>query len=295
MISKVINGISFSCFIFFFTLLNAANSCFGNDLLRKQAAIDQQKIEAYLIEHKLTTQVTPSGLHYYVYEKGTGEKPSPYAVATVNYTANFLNGTQFYNTYKYDLPEKFQLNLTIKGWMEGLPLLNKGSKAILIIPSHLAYGAAGKGKEILPNSVLVFDVHLMDFYDVQLSKDAAAIETYIKTNNLEMEHTNSGVYYKIEKLGDGWGAASYNTVVLDYHGTLLNGSTFWSTYEGGQPLKIKLNESLKAFYEIIPMLREGGKVKIIAPPSMAYGEKGSPPYISPNAILVYDLELIDVQ
>jgi len=282
-------------FIFLVTFVTVANVSFSNDLLKKQAAIDQQKIETYIAKNKLKTQVTTNGLHYYIYEEGKGEKPSPYAVATVNYKGNFLNGCEFYNTYKNGEPEKFQLNKVIKGWMQGLPLLSKGAKAKLIIPSYLAYGVAGRGKEILPNSVLVFDVHLIDFYDVQLSKEVAAIQDYIKKNNLEMEQTKSGVFYKIEKLGDGWGAASNNTVTLDYNGTLLDGTTFWSTYQGGQPLKLRLDKSLKAFYEILPMLREGGKVKIITPPNMAYGENGAPPHIPSNAILVYDLELVDVE
>lgn len=295
MIGKVMNSKSVNCFILLFILLGSTITGFSNDLLKIQAAIDQQKIEAYVTANKLKTQVTSTGLHYYIYEEGKGEKPSPYAVATVNYKGNFLDGTEFYNTNKKGESEKFQLNKVIKGWMQGLPLLNKGSKAILIIPSHLAYGVEGRNKEILPHSVLVFDVHLIDFYDVQLTKEVAAIENYIEKNNLEMESTPSGVFYKIEKLGDGWGAAYNNTVIVNYNGTFLDGSTFWSTYEGRKPLELPLNKSLKAFYEILPIIREGGKVKIIAPPNMAYGEKGAPPHIPPNAILVYDLELVDVK
>jgi len=296
MVGKLMNLIPVNCFIFLFAFLNIANASSGNDLLKKQAAIDQKKIEAYIAEKELTTQVTALGLHYYIYEEGLGESPSPYAVATVHYKGSFLNGCEFYNSYKKGKSEKFQLNKVIKGWMQGIPLLKKGTKALLILPSNLAYGIAGNvNYEILPHSVLVFDIHLIDFYDVQLSKDVAAIEAYINENNLEMEQTQSGVFYKIEELGDGWGAASYNTVSIDYNGTFLDGTTFWSTYESGKPLKIKLSKSLKAFYEILPMLREGGKVKIITPPDMAYGTDGSPPYIPPNAILVYDLELTDVE
>lgn len=295
MIGRVMNFSSVSCFIFLLIFVCTTTTGFTNDLLKKQAAIDQQKIEAYIAANKLETQVTNAGLHYYVYEEGKGEKPSPYAVATVHYKGNFLNGCEFYNTYKRGQAEKFQLNKVIKGWMQGIPLLKKGAKAKLIIPSNLAYGIAGRNKEILPNSILVFDVYLIDFYDVQLSKDVAAIEAYIEKNNLEMEQTPSGVFYKIEELGNGWGAAYNNTIKVNYKGTFLDGTTFWSTYQGGKSLELPLNKSLKAFYEILPMLREGGKIKIIAPPNMAYGEKGSPPYIPPNAILVYDLELVDVK
>lgn len=295
MICRLLNLTPLSFFIFVLVFLNTNNTSFANDWLKKQAAIDQQKIEAYVAEKNLQTTITKTGLHYHIYEQGTGEKPGPYDVITIHYKGFFLSGCEFYNTYKIGQPEKFQLTKAIEGWIQGIPLLRKGSKAKFIIPSSLAYGEAGSAKDILPNTILVFEVHLIDFYSTQLTKDVAAIKAYIDENNLDMQQTNTGVFYKIEERGNGWGAADYNTVTLDYNGTFLDGTTFWSTYEGGVPLKSRLNKSLKAFYEILPMIREGGKVKIITPPNMAYGINGLSPYIPPNAILVYDLMLVDVE
>lgn len=262
---------------------------------KTQMEKDQEKIQQYIKTRGLTTAVTPSGIHYAIERKGEGEHPSPYAVATVHYRGTFLDGTQFWSSYDSGAEEKFQLNQVVDGWMQGVPLLKKGGKGLFIIPSDLAYGAGGRGDQIPPHQILVFEIELVDFYDVQLSEEVLRIEDYILKNSLDMKKTKSGIHYKIETVGNGWGPVLDSEVTLNYTGKILGGDTFWSTYKSGEPIKTKLRESIRAFSEILPMIREGGKVKMIVPSALAYGLDGWNSKIPPNSILIYDLELVDVE
>ena len=86
----------------------------------------------------------------------------------MNYTGRLLNGTSFDSNvdpqFKHQEPFSFMLgrNRVIRGWDEGLTLLNKGAKATFYIPSNLAYGPNSPSPAIPANSVLIFDIELID-------------------------------------------------------------------------------------------------------------------------------------
>lgn len=107
---------------------------------------------------------TASGLRYKIIQKGDGDKPSKGQTVSVHYKGMFTEGGVFDDSYKRGNPIEFPVGMgnVIPGWDEGIMLLNKGDKARFVIPSDLAYGAAGAGGVIPPNTILVFDVELMD-------------------------------------------------------------------------------------------------------------------------------------
>ena len=88
---------------------------------------------------------------------------------TVKYTGKTIDGTTFDSNvdtaFHHTDPFSFELGKgrVIRGWDEGIGLLNKGTVATLYIPSQMAYGSQGQGRKIPPNSVLVFDVELVEF------------------------------------------------------------------------------------------------------------------------------------
>ena len=104
---------------------------------------------------------TASGLTYIVLVEGEGEPPKPEQVVKVHYTGWLLDGTKFDSSYDRGKPAQFLLRRVIKGWTEGVGLMKLGGKHKLIIPPELAYGSRGRPK-IPPNSVLVFDVELLE-------------------------------------------------------------------------------------------------------------------------------------
>ncbi len=151
--------------------------------IKEEAKAEQQKeedlatIDAYLQENGIDAQKTETGLSYVITESGTGENATNGALVKVNYTGKVLEGPYFDSSVEEIAKEKgiytegrpygpFEFKLgtgsVIRGWDEGIALLNKGAKATLYIPSGMAYGPRERSAEIGPNSILVFDVELVD-------------------------------------------------------------------------------------------------------------------------------------
>lgn len=111
---------------------------------------------------KANITTTASGLQYEVLIKGTGTKsPSATDTVEVNYEGTLLDGKVFDSSYKRGESISFPLNRVIKGWTEGVQLMTEGAKYRFYIPSDLAYGTRGAGRDIPPNAALIFDVELI--------------------------------------------------------------------------------------------------------------------------------------
>jgi len=132
--------------------------------LEKQAAEKAKKAKEAIEALKKGAKVTSSGLAYKIIKKGTGAKAEAGKTVSVHYTGKLSNGTKFDSSYDRNQPIEFELGRgrVIKGWDEGISLLNVGSKATFIIPPDLAYGARGAGGVIPPNATLIFDVELVE-------------------------------------------------------------------------------------------------------------------------------------
>lgn len=109
--------------------------------------------------------VTESGLQYEVIKEGEGEKPTATSTVEVHYHGTTIDGKVFDSSVERGEPIEFPLNGVIKGWTEGLQLMNVGSKYKFYIPSDLAYGARGAGGNIGPNSALIFEVELISIVE----------------------------------------------------------------------------------------------------------------------------------
>jgi FKBP-type peptidyl-prolyl cis-trans isomerase FkpA len=147
-----------------------------NAELEKIKANESVDANKYITSNKLVMKTTPSGLKYVVFKSSTKPKPRAGDTVLVNYTGHLLNG-QVFDTSVASVAENAGLlqegrtyepisfvlgsGQVIKGWDEGILLLNTGAKAKFVIPSSLAYGDQGQGDTIPPYSTLVFDVELV--------------------------------------------------------------------------------------------------------------------------------------
>ncbi|SHJ49670.1 FKBP-type peptidyl-prolyl cis-trans isomerase FklB [Hymenobacter daecheongensis DSM 21074] len=124
---------------------------------------NKQAGEDFLAENKNKPGVhtLPSGLQYEVLTEGSGKKPGPTSNVTTHYHGTLLNGTVFDSSYQRGQPASFGVNQVIAGWTEALQLMPEGSKWRLYIPSEMAYGKRGAGRDIGPDSALIFDVELL--------------------------------------------------------------------------------------------------------------------------------------
>jgi FKBP-type peptidyl-prolyl cis-trans isomerase len=125
---------------------------------------DGEAIDKYLAENGITGQTTESGLRYVITQEGSGPNAEAGKNVSVHYSGTLMDGTKFDSSYDRGQPFQFVLGQgrVIAGWDEGIALLNKGAKATLYIPSSLGYGERATGK-IVANSILKFDVELVDF------------------------------------------------------------------------------------------------------------------------------------
>lgn len=122
------------------------------------------KMDAELDKIAAGFEKTDSGLRYQIIQKGSGAQASQGKNISVHYKGQLADGRVFDSSYERKQPIDFTVGVgqVIKGWDEGLQLLQVGDKARLVIPSHLAYGSQGAGGVIPPDATLIFDVELMD-------------------------------------------------------------------------------------------------------------------------------------
>lgn len=130
----------------------------------KEALKMKEEGEKFLAENKTKDGVktTASGLQYKVEKEGTGPKPTADDRVRVHYTGKLLDGSTFESTVERGEPMVFGVGQVIPGWTEGLQLMPVGSKYIFWIPANLAYGEQGAGRDIKPNSVLNFELELLE-------------------------------------------------------------------------------------------------------------------------------------
>ena len=151
--------------------LRSIMSNYQNELKQKQIVAlktigdaNQKAGEAFLAENAKKAGVVslPSGLQYKILTKGEGKLPGAEDTVTCNYRGTLLDGTVFDSSYQTGKPAIFKVSGVIPGWQEAIKLMPVGSKWEITIPSQLAYGQRGAGRDIGPNSTLIFEVELLD-------------------------------------------------------------------------------------------------------------------------------------
>ena len=106
--------------------------------------------------------------------------------------------------------------------------------------------------------------------------------------------TASGLIYLPIKEGSGARPAATDRVKVNYRGTFVDGKEFDSSYAAGKPVELQLDKVIKCWSEGIQLMKAGGKARLICPPELAYGERGTGMVIPPNATLVFEIELVEV-
>lgn len=110
----------------------------------------------------------------------------------------------------------------------------------------------------------------------------------------------SGVQYKVLASGKGASPKAADTVKVHYKGRLTDGKVFDGSYTGEAPTKrdkpaeFPLNGVIKGFKEALTQMKPGDRWTVYLPSELAYGERGSPPTIGPHAVLIFDLELVEI-
>ena len=132
---------------------------------------------------------------------------------------------------------------------------------------------------------------------LQGEKNKKIGESYLAENKKKpgVKVTVSGLQYEVLKAGTGKQPKQTDTVVVNYRGTLINGTEFDSSYKRNQPTTFGLNGIIKGWQEALQMMKVGAKWKIVLPSEVAYGTRGAGANIGPGETLVFEIELLDIK
>jgi FKBP-type peptidyl-prolyl cis-trans isomerase FklB len=132
----------------------------------------------------------------------------------------------------------------------------------------------------------------MQRFHEQAQRGQAFLEENRQREGVEV--TESGLQFEVVEAGDGESPGPQDLVRVHYRGTLTDGTQFDSSYDRGEPAEFRVNEVIAGWTEALQKMRPGATFRLVIPPNLAYGERSPSPLIPPNAVLVFDVELLDV-
>ena len=130
----------------------------------------------------------------------------------------------------------------------------------------------------------------------QAEKNIREAEEFLAANRKKagVTETPTGLQYEVIENADGPKPNRTSKVRVHYTGTLLNGSVFDSSVQRGEPAEFGLNQVIPGWTEGLQLMSEGAKYRFFIPARLAYGERGAPGAIPPNAALIFEVELLKI-
>jgi peptidylprolyl isomerase len=282
-----------------------AAGCSKDETRVDYGPIDDGLIRQYLATNAITTaQKQPSGLYFVpVVTNASAPLVAVGQVVSILYTGMLLDGTVFDASSKrnnYALSFRLGTDRLISGVEQGVLLMHKGDKAVLLIPSGMAYGAAGASPGIPANAVLRFEVEVTDINPSYAVPDDTIIKKYLADNNItNAQKTASGLYVvPVTTNAAGAQAVAGKTAAILYTGMLIDGTIFDSSAKNNNTpfsFVVGAGKVIAGWDEGIALLRKGEKAQLLIPSALAYGTQGVAPSIRPNTVLRFDVEVADVK
>ncbi|XZF15342.1 FKBP-type peptidyl-prolyl cis-trans isomerase [Chitinophagaceae bacterium MMS25-I14] len=264
---------------------------------------------------------TPNGLEYLIVRDVPGEQTAHVGDYVEMHIFTHIGDSVLFDSRKANenKPVPFQVPApNFKGDLaEGFPMLSAGDSAIFRVPvdSLLARGnqplpwmKKGAGQKVEYNIEMVsvktkeqMQKEQQEHAGKQMGIDDQLLQDYFKKNNITASKTASGMYYKITAPGTGENAKAGQKVTVNYTGKTMDGKTFDSNVDPAfnhvQPFTFGLGQHqvISGWDEGVALLKKGGKATLYIPSAMAYGERSPSPLIPANSVLIFDVEVTDIQ
>ncbi|QCI20154.1 FKBP-type peptidyl-prolyl cis-trans isomerase [Buchnera aphidicola (Brevicoryne brassicae)] len=177
--------------------------------------------------------------------------------------------------------------------------VNLDKKSLLKGVQDAISGNLKLSHEEISSILIQLEEKLKNATKIQLEKNAKDNfikgELYMKNFSKKkgVNKTSSGLLYLIEKTGEGEALTNNTKITVHYKGTLINGIEFDSSYKRGEPVSLMLKDVILGWQEGLKYIKKGGKIKLVIPPNLGYGEKEIST-IPANSTLIFDIELLDV-
>ena len=245
---------------------------------------DNTAITKYLQENNLNglmTQYGNTGIYYQIITPGTGSDLKYTEVVPLIFTTKSLDNSfssldTFSKSQRFGVTDQFlgyfkpdSLRSVIKNTLK-----KRGGKIRVILPSRFAYGVNGNGS-VPGNASLDYIINVLDETKIPMYDDIS-IQKFLQANNLTgFTKTASGLYYKISEPGTGASITEDSTITAEYQGKLLNGVVFDPDPKSATKISLltsRLGElSVRGWIEGIPLIKEGGAIRLIIPSYLSYG------------------------
>lgn len=208
----------------------------------------------------------------------------------------------------FQIPKEEQPGRQSNPIEQGLALLGAGDSATVVV-SLDSMPQKPRGFENATElfyDIAVVNVQSEEAYEKQRKEDrAVALDTILQSlidqykpgaAKGPLQETGSGLEYLILEEGSGEKPQAGQQVKVHYHGVLMDGTTFDSSVSRGEPIDFPLGQGqvIPGWDEGIALLQPGAKAILVIPPDLAYGQRGAPPVIPPNADLAFYVELVEV-
>jgi len=244
-------------------------------------------------QEEIQVHTTESGLKYEIQRPGKeGTNPKEGEKVRVHYTGWLEDGTKFDSSVDRGKPFTFTIGEgVIKGWSEGVALMTVGSKYKFTIPWKLAYGAQGRGAVIPPKADLIFEIELLR---------VLRPPPFTAPDPAKQKATESGLKYEVLAAGEGEPPQPGQGVQIEFAVWSDQGTHILSTGADGHVLTgmcagLRLTRMGEKFLEeAVQLMKPGARDRFEVPPELCWGSKGIAPHVQPNAITIWELELMKI-
>lgn len=291
-----------------FTLFTLFTSC--KKEYETTEELDNRSIKSYKDAHSSLTFTDLDGYSYSITDPGIGSTVINTDSVFYAYTFKSTSGKVYYQTSDISISgtflgytDRFAIGnaiYTFKPIREVLSKLRRGGKAILLLPSRMAFGKNGLSNfGIGSNETIVVELGLYSF-EKRHQVDAFEIQNFIAKNNLTFNTDPSGVKYNVITPGTGADLVSPTTTFFcNYTGKYLDGTIF---QQGTSKTGHILSDFVDGWKVLIARVSAGGRIRIIIPSHLGYGNTSDPNTVyyplrhlyASDKVLDYDIEIISV-
>jgi FKBP-type peptidyl-prolyl cis-trans isomerase len=236
-------------------------------------------------------KTTPTGLKYEVLAEGAGESPAPTETAELKYAFWNTKGELVDCSAKNEQTLKARaVDLALPFMKEAFALLKPGARIRFEVKPELGFGDKAVGPALPANSTTIWEIEL-----VRVVKPLPVPE-FSMPDEAKVKTTASGLKYEVIAEGDAAGASPKmgERVKVHYAGWLPDGTLFDSSYQRGEETVFPLGGVIAGWNEGLALMKPGATYKFVIPPALAYGKRGAPPKIAPDATLVFLITLVKI-